>query len=143
MVRLLMSKPSHWNTMRIKDLKGTSALTPSPPIPNTLYPRFHSETRILTTLFGLLFWDIIFADIPGAFETAFQSAPLDMFEDSFFYARKGLIDTRLSELREGTAREILQRHDDMYREKKTWCLCVSWDVCSKEDLVEVVEVCCS
>ncbi|KAF9478486.1 hypothetical protein BDN70DRAFT_895676 [Pholiota conissans] len=103
------------------------------------YKGFHSETRILTTLFGLLFWDIIFANIPGAFETAFQSAPLDMFEDSFYYARKSRIEARLEEIRAGSALEILQRHDGMYREKKTWCLCVSWDVCSKEELVEIVE----
>lgn len=44
---------------------------------------FHSEGSILTTVFGLLFWDILFAPVPGAFETAFQSAPLDLGEDSF------------------------------------------------------------
>ena len=102
--------------------------------------RFHSETRILTTIFGLLFWDVLFADVPGAFETSFQSAPLDMFEETFYYARKELVDKRLAEIRSGRGIEIFQRHDGMYREKKTWCLCVSWDVCSSEDLHEILGV---
>src|SRR5271170_5353384 len=49
---------------------------------------FHSEGSIVRTLFGLLFFDIIFAPIPGAFETPYQSAPLDIAEDAFYYARK-------------------------------------------------------
>ncbi|KAF8163679.1 VRR-NUC domain-containing protein [Crassisporium funariophilum] len=100
---------------------------------------FHSETRILTTIFGLLFWDIIFTSVPGAFETPFQSAPLDINEDSFYYARKKLIDARITEIVDGRGLEILQRHDDLYREKGTWCIGVNWDLCSREDLLEIVE----
>ncbi|KJA24271.1 hypothetical protein HYPSUDRAFT_200765 [Hypholoma sublateritium FD-334 SS-4] len=99
----------------------------------------HSETQILKTLFGLLFWDILFADIPGAFETAFQKAPLDIVEDSFYYARQSLIDDRLREIRDGKAKEIVRRHDDKYREKRTMCLCVNWDFCTRDDLMEMIE----
>ena len=36
----------------------------------------HCEGRIFRFLFGLMFWDIIFADdIPGVFQTPFQNAP--------------------------------------------------------------------
>jgi len=105
------------------------------------HSRFYSETRILTTIFGLLFWDVLFADVPGAFETSFQSAPLDMFEETFYYAPKELVDKRLAEIRGGRGIEIFQRQDGMYREKKTWYLCVSWDVCSSEDLHEILGVC--
>ncbi|KAJ3922957.1 VRR-NUC domain-containing protein, partial [Lentinula edodes] len=100
---------------------------------------FHSETCILTTIFGLLFWDIIFADIPGAFETPYQIAPLDLVEDSFYYARKELIKSRLKELKDGDALKILDRHDKLYRESKTWCVGVRWDVCGKDELAEIVE----
>ncbi|TFK36369.1 VRR-NUC domain-containing protein [Crucibulum laeve] len=100
---------------------------------------FHSETRILTTLFALLFWDVIFTDIPGAFETAYQSAPLDMAEDSFYHARKDLIDARLRDIKSGKAREILEKHDEKYREKNVWCIGVRWDMCERCDLVEIVE----
>jgi Fanconi-associated nuclease 1 len=91
-------------------------------------------------IFALLFWDIIFMDIPGTFETPYQIAPLDLTEDSFYYARKELIETRLEEIRRGSANTILERHDDKYREKKTLCVGVRWDICEKQDLLEIVEV---
>ncbi|KAF9025775.1 hypothetical protein BDZ89DRAFT_1068019 [Hymenopellis radicata] len=93
------------------------------------YKGMHAETSIVTTIFGLLFWDIIFADV----------APLDIAEDSFYYARKELIDKRLRELRAGLALEILERHDRTYRPTNTWCVGVRWDLCTKEDLREIVE----
>ncbi len=101
---------------------------------------FHAETRILTTIFDLLFWDIIFADIPGAFETKYQIAPLDLVEDSFYYAREEMIERRLTELADGKACDILARHENLYRENKTWCVGVRWDVCGAQELAEIVEV---
>ena len=126
--------------MKTKDFVGKTRfmiLTYSPK--SHLLHRLHSETQVLKTLFGLLFWDILFADIPGAFETAFQKAPLDIVEDSFYYARQSLIDDRLREIREGKSKEIVKRHDDKYREKKTMCLCVNWDFCTTDDLMEMIE----
>ncbi|KAI8847192.1 hypothetical protein BC829DRAFT_490871 [Chytridium lagenaria] len=44
----------------------------------------HSENSIITTLFGLLFWDIIFDDtVPGVFVSPFQDAPLDLLTEFF------------------------------------------------------------
>ncbi|KAF5391509.1 hypothetical protein D9757_002479 [Collybiopsis confluens] len=103
------------------------------------YQGFHSETCILTTIFALLFWDILFADVPGAFETKFQIAPLDLMEDSFHDTRKDMIKARLEELENGKALEILNRHDTQYRASKTWCVGVNWDVCNKEELAQIVE----
>ncbi|KAJ7821131.1 VRR-NUC domain-containing protein [Mycena olivaceomarginata] len=100
---------------------------------------FHSETQILTTLFGLLFWDIIFAQVPGAFETPFQFGPLDIGEDSFYYARRERMEERLREILDGQAPTILAANDERYREDNTCCIGVSWDVCGREDLLEIVE----
>ncbi|KAM6500213.1 VRR-NUC domain containing protein [Amanita muscaria] len=99
----------------------------------------HSETRILTTIFSLLFWDIIFADVPGSFETPYQTAPLDLAEDTFYFARKDMIEQRLEEIHDGKAKEILERHDDEHREKQTMCIGLRWDICEKKDLVEILE----
>ncbi|KAF7351105.1 Fanconi-associated nuclease [Mycena sanguinolenta] len=99
----------------------------------------HSETQILTTLFGLLFWDIIFAEVPGAFETPWQTGPLDIGEDSFYYARQQLIEERLRKINNGEAPTILTRHDELHREKKTCCIGVHWDFCERQDLLEIVE----
>ncbi|KAA1469402.1 hypothetical protein DENSPDRAFT_816316 [Dentipellis sp. KUC8613] len=101
---------------------------------------YHCEGSIVSTLFGLLFWDVIFAPIPGAFETPYQSAPLDIAEDTFFYSRQELIEKRLLELEEGSARQILQTVDEQHREKKTWCVGVRWDLFPREDLLQVVEL---
>ncbi|KAF8178661.1 hypothetical protein K438DRAFT_1681003 [Mycena galopus ATCC 62051] len=100
---------------------------------------FHSETRLLTTLFGLLFWDIIFAPVPGAFETPWQRGPLDIGEDSFYYARQERLDERLSDIKAGRAQTILADNDDRYRAEKTCCIGVNWDICGREDLIEIVE----
>ncbi|KAF9068946.1 hypothetical protein BDP27DRAFT_1294387 [Rhodocollybia butyracea] len=99
----------------------------------------HSETCILTTIFALLFWDIIFADVPGAFETAFQIGPLDLVEDSFYYAREEIIKARLKEIRSGSALEIVGQHDNLYRAQGTHCVGLKWNVCTKEELAEIVD----
>ena len=104
------------------------------------YKGYHCEGRIVTTLFGLLFWDIIFAPIPGAFETPYQTAPLDIFEDTFYHAREELIEKRLDEISKDNARKIIQSVDDEHRERGTWCLGVRWELFPKEDLLEIAEV---
>ena len=65
---------------------------------------------------------------------------MDLTElDSF----KETIEQCLSELRnhEGMAHETLERHDDKYRAKETWCVGIRWDLRPKRDLAEVVEFC--
>ncbi|KAJ7072693.1 VRR-NUC domain-containing protein [Mycena amicta] len=99
----------------------------------------HSETQILTTLFGLLFWDIIFAPVAGAFETPWQMGPLDLAEESFYFAREELIKKRLAEIDAGEARTILEANDVRYRENKTSCVGVNWQMCGRDDLLEIVE----
>lgn len=101
----------------------------------------HSEGRVVTTLFGILFFDVIFAPIPGAFETPYQSAPLDIAEDSFYLARRDLAETRLQEIAESKTSEVFLRTWDAHREMKTFCVGVRWDLCEREDWVEILEVC--
>ncbi|OCH92080.1 hypothetical protein OBBRIDRAFT_886490 [Obba rivulosa] len=107
---------------------------------NQGYKGFHCEGRIVTTLFGVLFWDIIFAAIPGAFETPFQTAPLDITEDTFYYSRQDLIERRLKELREGKASEIVEQICNQYEKTGTLCVGVRWDLFKGADLQQVV--CC-
>ena len=56
------------------------------------------ENRLMNALFGLAFWEQIFAPIPGAFNNAYQSAPADMYEQHFREHRHELISARLLEL---------------------------------------------
>ncbi|KAG2064112.1 hypothetical protein BDR04DRAFT_1130893 [Suillus decipiens] len=98
----------------------------------------HSETRIIATLFGILFWDIIFLPIPGAFETPFQTAPLDIAEDSFYHARRDPIEIRLKELEDGRGEEIVKQVEAEHRARKTWCVGVDWDLVEEGEIVEIV-----
>ncbi|KAI6166832.1 hypothetical protein EDD17DRAFT_1752182 [Pisolithus thermaeus] len=102
------------------------------------YKGVHCETRMITLIFGLLFWDIIFAPIPGVFETPYQAAPLDIAEDSFFYSRQGLMEKRLSEIKGGAAVNIIRRVDAMHRTSETWCVGVQWDLVSSGDVLDIV-----
>ncbi|WP_115719503.1 VRR-NUC domain-containing protein [Gallaecimonas mangrovi] len=61
----------------------------------------HSENQLMTGLFGLLFWDIIFAPIPGAFFHPFQRGPRDLFSQQFYPRRQALIDQRLTDIASG------------------------------------------
>ncbi|KAF8982803.1 hypothetical protein BGZ46_000593 [Entomortierella lignicola] len=193
------------------------------------YKGYHSENSILATLFGLLFWDILFSPQPGVFETSYQTEPLDLRTDAFFLQRQSMILGRINniskskiisekeesiiedsrreeeeeeeeetlvnrrrqqkansttnnsaankELMENTLFEeeikqeleqddayyseeqkaeiqhraflarkrkecfyldLLQRHDDLYREKKTFCVGVNWTF-TKEELLQIAE----
>lgn len=56
----------------------------------------HAETATLRTLFGLIFWDILFdSSVPNVFVDRFQTAPLDLQTDFFYSSRKQTIDAKL------------------------------------------------
>ena len=105
-----------------------------------IFHRLHSEGRIVYTIFGMLFWDIIFATIPGAFETPFQVAPLDIDTDTFYHSRRELFEKRLDEIKQGKAREIVRSVDLQHRDEQTLCAGVRWDLVESEDLENIVEV---
>ncbi len=57
---------------------------------------FHCESRAYTTLFGLLFYDLLFStDRPDAFLSMRQTAPLDLFTGDFYASHREAIETRL------------------------------------------------
>tara|TARA_R110002110_G_scaffold414122_1_gene643073 strand:- start:12484 stop:14166 length:1683 start_codon:yes stop_codon:yes gene_type:complete len=56
------------------------------------------ENALFNSLFGLAFWEQIFAPVAGAFHNAFQSVPADMYQQGFYQRRQDLLDARLAEL---------------------------------------------
>lgn len=92
------------------------------------------------TLFALLFFDVIFAPVPGAFETPYQRAPLDIAEDTFYLARKPLADARLAEIAEGRADEMLVRTWDTWAEQKTGCVGLKWDLIERKEWEVIIKV---
>ncbi|CDI98020.1 fanconi associated nuclease 1 [Echinococcus multilocularis] len=56
----------------------------------------HAESRIYTTLFVLLFYDLLYGvDRPDAFYCMCQPAPLDLFAGDFYMSYRDLVEGRL------------------------------------------------
>lgn len=98
---------------------------------------YHSEGSILRTLFGLLFSDVLFTYLPNVFQTAYQTCPLDLHTDAFYSARISEINTRVNELSNGLAAEIIQRTWDAHYERRTCIVGVRWDDYELSDLLEI------
>ena len=64
---------------------------------------FYVENALFNSLFGLCFWDIIFAPVSGAFFNPFQRGPADLYTSDFRVKRKPLIDARLVEIQDRAA----------------------------------------
>ncbi|KAJ2453723.1 hypothetical protein EV183_002022 [Coemansia sp. RSA 2336] len=103
------------------------------------YTGVHSENAMVTTLFGLLFWDIIFYPLPGMLDTEYQSQPLDMGSESFYFSRRTMIEQRLAEINNTSCYE--QIIPKVYaREHGSECVGISWDL-SCEHLQTVAKTC--
>lgn len=101
---------------------------------------YHCEGKLLTMLFVLLLWDVIFADgIAGSFETPYQSAPLDLGSDSFPIVRSSEIRARFDHIERTGGLDLIAEVDDRERPNKTWAVGCRWDLFSKQDLLEVAE----
>ena len=65
---------------------------------------FYVENTLITGVFGLAMWDIIFAPVEGAFYHPFQMAPADFRSADFTARRRHLFTKRLQEIkRDGLA----------------------------------------
>ncbi|KAL8703423.1 MAG: hypothetical protein Q9201_003394 [Fulgogasparrea decipioides] len=98
---------------------------------------YHSEGGIIRTLFGYLFYDIIFTYIPNVFQTPFQTCPLDLHTDAFYPSRFSEINARLNELSNGQGVEILKRTHAEHEERRTCVVGIDWGF-EITDLVEIV-----
>lgn len=96
----------------------------------------HCEGGVWATLFGLLFWSVLFADVAGVFRTRFQCAPLDQGTNSFASSRGELIDARLQQIREGGGEDLLRRCWEA--NEGVMCRGVSWDRQPLEQLLDIV-----
>ena len=70
------------------------------------------ENNLFSGVLGLLIWDIIFADVPGAFFNPFQYRPADFYQPNFLERRQALAD----ELWSG----IHDNGDIWHRVKQRW-----------------------
>ncbi len=75
---------------------------------------FFAENWLWKSLFGLAFWDVVFAPIAGAFQHPFQLGPLDLSSPDFRTHRAEAIERRLEEFRTDPdpGPGLLRRYDE-------------------------------
>ena len=71
---------------------------------------YYVENVLFCGLFGLYFWDIIFAPIAGAFFNPFQRGPKHLNSEFFYRDRADLIDTKLQQMEQSGWSQILWQH---------------------------------
>ncbi|XP_062580052.1 fanconi-associated nuclease 1-like [Saccostrea cucullata] len=74
---------------------------------NNGYPEgLHAEGSILSNLFGLFFWDILFMDVPDVFHSSYQTHPLDLYSTLFYTNRQAAIDQQLEKIKNASVEEL-------------------------------------
>ena len=99
---------------------------------------YHSEGGIVRTLFGYLFYDVLFTYIPNVFQTPYQTCPLDLHTDAFYPSRASEINHRLVEIANGDAERLLQEVYDHENEKQTCIVGLDWSY-EIEDLLQIIK----
>ena len=90
---------------------------------------YYLENSLISGVFGLAFWDIIFAQVNSVFFHPFQSKPADFYESDFIRFRKLLISKRLEEISQGMLRRIV--NDNLYHKRGVQNPMVNWHLCRK------------
>ncbi|KAF3599711.1 hypothetical protein F2Q69_00038851 [Brassica cretica] len=72
------------------------------------------------------------SDVPGVFQTRFQTVPLDLDTESFYLIRKETIESQLEKVANGMAEEILIISYETHR--GTACRGMAWERFSLEEL---------
>ncbi|KAK2765494.1 hypothetical protein FQN54_008348 [Arachnomyces sp. PD_36] len=99
---------------------------------------YHAEGGIVRTLFGYLFYDILFTYVPNVFQTPFQTCPLDLHTDAFYPSRASEINHRLMQLANGEAESLIRDVHARESEKQTCAIGIDWAF-ELDDLVEIVQ----
>ncbi|KAF4275249.1 hypothetical protein CNMCM8812_002463 [Aspergillus fumigatus] len=99
---------------------------------------YHAEGGIVRTLFGYLFYDILFTYVPNVFQTPYQTCPLDLHTDAFYPSRASEINHRLVEITNGAAERIIRDIHERESAKQTCAIGIDWAF-ELDDLVEIVQ----
>lgn len=99
----------------------------------------HGEGSSVVTIFGLLFWDVIYYDeLPDAFHTKYQGFPLDLHFDEFYLRRKNLIEDKLHLIYNVLSMEdLLGMAEDVWNNNQKRLSVVSWSLF--EDKLELLK----
>lgn len=99
---------------------------------------YHSEGGILRTLFGYLFYDVLFVYVPNVFQTEFQTCPLDLHTDAFYPSRMSEVNARINEISNGDAARLIEAVWNEHHERKTCIVGLDWAF-ALEDMLEIAK----
>lgn len=95
-------------------------------------------TKASNEQFAYLFYDILFTPIPNAFQTPFQTHPLDLHTEAFYPARATQINHRLAEISNGASEHIICTvHSHQYT-RQPCVIGLDWSV-NLDDLAEIAQ----
>lgn len=88
----------------------------------------HCEGSVVTSLFTLLFWDILYdTPIPDAFLSPYQTAPLDLGSEHFYSSRKEVLESRLADVRTWSQPQLQRFVGERYEKHRDKLCLVSWN----------------
>jgi len=90
---------------------------------------YYLENALFNSVFGLAFWDIIFAPVKGVFLHPFHNAPIDLYEPDFVTKRQKLISARLGKITNGKLQHYVYRH--LYEKRGLSNPLVSWQLLNR------------
>lgn len=93
-------------------------------------PIAYVENCLINSLFGLLFWDALYAPVPGAFFHPFQSHPADLYRSAFAHKRQGEIAAAWKKLEDGSYAEAVFARYELKR--GTTNAFIHWSVITPE-----------
>ena len=106
-----------------------------------LHEGLHGEGAVFNSLLGLLFWDIIYSDVPDAFRDPGQALPLDWDSDHFYLARQDKINVRLAELMGMERDEVCNEVVGAWKTHLDVISLVNWNMFNSEERVRSLVTC--
>ncbi|XP_055351205.1 fanconi-associated nuclease 1-like [Paramacrobiotus metropolitanus] len=99
------------------------------------YPEgVHVEGSIIASLYGLLFWDVIYAEgIPNVFRSKFQVSPLDLGCPSFFTSRQANIQRRHESISSSSLENVITSISEIWHKHHEIQSVVQWDILASLD----------
>lgn len=113
------------------------AVTIESAVLETLGGGLHAENALFRALFGLLFWDVVFAPVPGMFQHRFQAGPLDLASEHFYENRRALIVSTLDALRTTHLGRAVSVAYERHRGRTN--ALVGWDHYTAEELARAAD----
>ncbi|WP_260260639.1 VRR-NUC domain-containing protein [Vibrio intestinalis] len=98
---------------------------------------YYSENALLTGLFGLAFWPMIFAPIEGAFINRYQHRPLDLYHNDFIAQRTDTYQACLTRVQQNDLNYLVDVYDEKYGISNPF---VHWSLFDKPLLKQAIEV---